>query len=507
MKLNITYQFKNHSLFATASKSVRVDGKVRKDHQIYLGKVLDKEKGIYQNRKRGIFTYNPETGEFGSAPADFVPPRSGRQKVKTHLDFGDVYFLWRFVMGKPIKNAIEAISYGNMDTLWSVLFFYILCDAANCHALTWAQGSFISRLFPKANLSSQRISECLQAIGDDYSYKEFFAEYLKELKSCGEDEGTEILIDSTGLPNSIHFPLTAVNTHNGQTEEEIRLIYVTHQKTGLPIYFRYVAGNIVDVSTLERTLSHLKANGVNVKFSILDAGYYSENNLQVLKDEKISFLMRVRPNYKLYKRILQENKSDLESKKYAIMHKQRLIYIKRVECEPIPGYPCYAYLGLDTCERSSILKTKTANASVKNKSAADIVEEMENQGYFMMLSSRKIKTDQLLDLYYTRDQIEKVFGLGKSHCDLLPIRVESEEALRGHLLMTFIAAVILKELQQTLKKSGISLTSALMEMRNQKCSVYDTYAITDEPTKKERLLYEWIGIKKCPVEVEFPLSS
>lgn len=260
----------------------------------------------------------------------------------------------------------------------------------------------------------------------------------------------------------------------------------------------------MDVSTLERTIAHLKANGVNVKFSILDAGYYSETNLKTLKDEKISFLMRVRPNYKLYKDIFNAHRDSLETKENGVLHKGRLLYIKRIECEPLPGYRCFAYLGLDTSERSAVLKSRASQASQKGKTASELIEEMENQGYFILLSSRRIAVDKLLPLYYTRDRIEKVFCLGKTHANFLPVGVESEEAFRGHLLMTFIAAAILKQMENALSKSDFNLISAFMELRNQKCSVYENYVITDEPVKKARKLYELIGIDRCPAEIEFP---
>ena len=53
--------------------------------------------------------------------------------------------------------------------------------------------------------------------------------------SHGIDDG--ILIDSSGLPNSIRFPLTVVNNHNGVISEEIRLIYVVQQKQDCPYFF------------------------------------------------------------------------------------------------------------------------------------------------------------------------------------------------------------------------------------------------------------------------------
>ena len=41
----------------------------------------------------------------------------------------------------------------------------------------------------------------------------------------------------------------------------------------LPIYFKYVCSNVVDVSTLTRTMKELKAYNIDTKFAVLDAGY------------------------------------------------------------------------------------------------------------------------------------------------------------------------------------------------------------------------------------------
>ena len=256
-KMHITYDIKKGKTYAKACKSRRAGDSVEKEY-IYLGRVLDIEKGIYQNRERGVFTYIPETNTFGEAPEEFVPVESQR-KESLILDFGDAYFLDEFMKKNGIDKLIEAIGYGNPDTIYAMLSYYTICSMANCHAQSWWEGSYARILYPRANLTSQRISDFLAAIGDEYTQRGFFHEYFKLLEQTGVDTGN-VLIDSTGLPNNIHFPLTAVRNHNGEISNEVRLIYVVHQKTGLPIYFRYCAGNVIDTSTLIRSLEELKLN-------------------------------------------------------------------------------------------------------------------------------------------------------------------------------------------------------------------------------------------------------
>jgi len=40
---------------------VRSGHKVGKSSQVYLGRVIDKERGIFKSRERGLFTYDPES--------------------------------------------------------------------------------------------------------------------------------------------------------------------------------------------------------------------------------------------------------------------------------------------------------------------------------------------------------------------------------------------------------------------------------------------------------------
>ena len=175
----IGYDIKGGIKYAKITISKRVDGQVMTE-QTHLGRVLDEKKGIYQNRERGVFTYDPATDTYGKPPASFVPPPLKRKgsRERLILDFGDAFFLSEYIGQKGLGPAIDALSYGNPDTLYAMIHYYILCNMANCHAQTWYEGSFVRELHPGANLSSQRISDLLASIGDEWSQREFFREYL-----------------------------------------------------------------------------------------------------------------------------------------------------------------------------------------------------------------------------------------------------------------------------------------------------------------------------------------
>lgn len=499
----ITYTKKNGNLYARIDVSKR-KGKTVVKETTNLGRVLDKEKGIYKNRERGIFTYDLNTNTYGTVDDDFVDPMKKEKKEELILDFGDSYLLSEFIKNNvQLETALESVGISQMDTFWTLLFYYILSSHANAHCDIWARGNLAHILFPNASLSSQRISELLQTLGEEWVYREFFKSYLKMFKNDFDGDGSNILIDSTGLPNDVHFPLTAVSNHNGDVENEVRLIYVTQQETGLPVYFRYCAGNVIDVSTLSRTIEELKHSGINTKFSILDAGYLTLKNLAYLCDNHISFLTRVKPNLRLYKEVVAEHLEKLRCKENYITYNERALYLKRipvnVEVDKGRVYKGYAYLGLDESQQGLERKGIVKRAKEEGLSDGEIYDRIQSRGVFMLFSTRKIALGKVLPLYYTRDQIEKVFGIGKGEANLLPIRTHSEETFRGHLLLTFMATVIIKLLKDTLKKCGMTFETAMMEMRNQKCLVYENAVITREPQAMMNKIY-----KAC--KIEYPVS-
>jgi hypothetical protein len=498
--MHITYDKKGGFEYAKICKSIR-DGKHVNKESINLGRVIDKEKGIYQNRQRGVFTYCLDNDTYGTPDAAFVPPQQNSNRIeKLILDFGDAFFLDAFIRKIGLSSAIEAIGYGNPDTLYSMICYYILCSTANCHASDWWDGSYTRIMYPKANITSQRISSFLTAIGDEGTYRDFFEEYLKYITK-GKSSGTNILIDSTGLPNNIHFPLTAISNHNGEISNEVRLIYVLQQETGLPIFFRYCPGNVIDTSTLIRTIAELKANGVNTKFAIMDAGYYDDINLKTFYANGISFVTRLKENLKIYKRLVAEHIPGIECEDNFVSYNDRYAYVKCVECELVAGERAYAYVGLDIDRKSSESKKLFRRAKSKSMKDSEVYKLMKSKGIFILVSSRRIAKDKILPTYYTRQEIEQIFDISKNYADMLPLRVQSESTFRGHLLLTFLAGVVVKLLQDSLRDTPYNPISLFLNLKNQKCKVYDDVIITQEAFKKANDCYKLFQID-CPALIE-----
>ncbi|MDR2461443.1 MAG: hypothetical protein LBE38_11825 [Deltaproteobacteria bacterium] len=200
---------------------------------IYLGKVIDLEKGVFKNRKMGVFKYSIDSGYETLNIADPIIQTCGNQE-KTILDFGSSYLLEEFSKSIGFSDLFRNTLPKYSDSLMALIFYYIEMSEPNRDALRWYRGSYSNVLFPAAELLSERISELLTKLGDETVERNFFSRYLKII--LPQKTKTGVIIDSTGLPNSIHFPLTAISNYNGTLNEEVRLIFVIDTKSGLPIF-------------------------------------------------------------------------------------------------------------------------------------------------------------------------------------------------------------------------------------------------------------------------------
>ena len=124
---------------------------------------------------------------------------------------------------------------------------------------------------------------------------------------------------------------------------------------------------------------------------------------------------------------------------------------------------------------------------------------MSKLGVFIIISSEDIAVEEILPLYYTRQQIEQVFDLGKNGADILPLRIQNEDTFRGHLMLTFLATVLLQKLQRDIlakskKKDKINPEGALFGLRNQKCKVYEDEIVPQEAVKSINDVYKLFKI-------------
>ena len=441
----------------------------------------NKEKKKYETVWKYLGVVNPETGEYKK-----------KQKPLKHerliLNYGDSFMLNEYSEKSGLKTLVEAV-FGDMtQSIFALVFFKLIESAAMQHAQTWFEGNYARIIFQNADLSTQRISDLLKAIGDERLLRVFFKRYLDKVYT-----NNGVIIDSTGLQNEISFPFCAYGHHGGNIEKETRLLLVVDKENSQPLYFRYMPGNIVDVSTLQTTVKELSAMGVNTNYALIDAGYYSEDNITHLYDNSISFLIRLPAGRTLFSQLVEQTRSSLESIGNSVVYGDRALYVQKVDVTLYDKYPAFAYVCCDIKRRAEDTVKLLIEAKDDKLSQADITEKLRRKGIFVLLSASAIPVSEVLPLYYLRQCAEQIFQISKSYADILPLRVHSENALRGAIFLNFLCVIVYINLRNQLSVDT-TVESTLKHMRNLMCKVFDDGSVLpSEMTKKQRLFSDAVS--------------
>jgi hypothetical protein len=469
------------------------EGKVFHDRE-YLGKIIDQDQNLFYNRKKGYFTFDLVSG-YGEVAPNVVPELYAYPKLET-LHFGDIWMVDQVMKRLGLTEVLENLIPEAGDTVKALVAFRLLDSNGYDRAESWFTRSYARVLYPNSRVSSSMTSKYHAMLGQEEVFYNFFRSYLSIItkdNDLSDKISLPVLIDSTGLPNDIKTYLTARNKHNGVVSNEMRLIYIVDAKTKLPIFFRYVPGNIIDNTTLIGTVNHLAMHNIFVESVLMDAGYSGLHNLKEMKSVGIDFITRIPKNRKEYKQLFTEHGKKLECPVNIVTYGDRSLFAKRVKIK-MGEMDIYAFLMLDHRQRSDEINYLSLKYNEDPEREVKIAEKFESLGKFILLSSKEYEINEILPLYYSRQTIEQTFDVSKNFADILPLRAHSEETIRGRLMLSFMATILYIIINQQLNGTKLSTSSAISEMFHLQIRIYEAGSILQELTKLQKEIFSKLNL-------------
>jgi len=488
----IKYYYSNGILYARLQEAKRNEsGKKYDISHCQLGRVLDGAEGIFKSRDRGVFKYSLKNG-FSDIedPAEYLEHEYGGSQ-ELILDFGSVYVFLQALKKDGVLDVIKSAMPEKADTLITLVLHNMLTAEANLYAEDFWRTSYARIALPEAKLKTQRLSEFLAELGEEAIFRKFFNTYLSYVVGKSKTSRHGIIVDSTGLQNDSHMDLTALSVHNGVASHEVRLILAVDRNTRYPLYFRCVKGNVLDVNSLAITIADIRQYGIEVDSCILDAGYYCGENIGDLDRLQIPYLLRLKAGNEIYDGLARDHLGGLEVYENRVLYGKRVVFIKRVPVD-IQGAKAFAYVAIDL-EAQSDERRRIFSKSLKDfKSKEDMDEKLRSSGVFILISKTEATIEEILPLYYSRQAVEQAFDFGKNYANLVPLRIHSEAALRGHLMVSFMATAAIMTIDGLLGKAhpraknrkSMNFLQARSCLRQMKCQVYEGHITVAEPDRQ-----------------------
>jgi transposase len=459
--------------------------------------IWDSEK----KQPRQISKYLGVIGSDGAIiPKGTVPrgrPRKNRpilQEATERLivDFGDGFFASESIKRSAVYESL-ADFFEKKPELLALMAYRLCCPGPMYNCVSWLFGNILGVGDYADKLSSQDISKMLVALGDEEQQRKFFSHYLKS----GSASAKNVIIDATSLPNQIHSDFNAWGYNEGGVEKQFRFHCVVDQDTKKPLFYRNIAGNISDIAALKATVDELKNLGVTQSFALIDAGYCSAENLKMLREYGIDFLTRLPAGRTLYKKMVITHSSFMENTQNLILFGKRTLFVKHFVIDDLYGENGHLYMILDPERKNKDIQSlgikgfldKTTQQENQEKYAYDL----KTAGIFMLISSKNIPINEVLQAYYTRQSIEQIFGFSKSELEILPIRHHSDATVKGYLFLQFLLLIIFIEIREKLK-GKFTVEQAFLILRTLKCKIYKDKQILQELTKKQKEIFSLSSI-------------
>ena len=324
---------------------------------------------------------------------------------------------------------------------------------------------------------------------------------------------------------------------------QINLALLFGEDSGLPFYYRKLAGNISDVSTVKKLLADLKNLGLGKVKLVMDRGFYSENNVNALYQSNLKFLIATKVNLKIVQKELDAVRDSIKTRsnynstfqlythsttidwnysqerprkgdvkkdtrrmylhlyynsEKALEHENRFnAMLDQLESELTTGnrkpenerqYAKYFDI------------TETPVRGIKITPKQDAIKKAEKDYGFFALMSNEIKDPiKALVIYRNKDLVEKAFGNLKERLNLRRTAVSTDSSMDGKLFVQFVALIYMSYLKKRMSDEGLFHDYTMQEVLDE-LDVIEAFenpgnAIrVGEVTKKQEGLYKSLGV-------------
>lgn len=483
----------------------------------------DKVKKCSTSKRKLIGRLNPDTGEIvptdGRMKRDKSVKPAAKPVSKTQRRFCGATYLLDAIGGKlGITDDLRQCFPEMYQQLLSLAYYLTLEDKNPLYR--FGKWSHTHKHPYGLDISSQYSSNLFMRITDD-AIARFF-----QLQGKRRTEREYWAYDITSISSysetlkQVQYGLNKEDDHLPQ----LNLALVFGEQSGLPFYYRKLAGNIPDVKTL---LADLEALGLEKVKLVMDRGFFSADNINNLFKEHMKFLVSVKTSFKLIRKELDNVYEDMRTFEYYnedyqlysitvpaewqysrarpykgdVIEEKRRVYIHlfynidkaaedqknfdrklmTLKHELLSGKRIPEHENLYT--KYFTVKTTPVRGVQVSVKEDEVKSAKRYYGFFALLSSEKMESLTALALYRNKDLVEKAFGNLKERLNMRRTLVSSEQSLNGKLFVEFVALIFLSYLNQKMKTAHLYKDYTMATMLDK----LDVIECFEYPNRKPRI--------------------
>lgn len=454
-----------------------------------------------------------------------------------HLYYGATYLLETFSDSIGLTSDLKQCFPDTYKKLLSIAFFLILED--NNPLYRFEKWNLTHKHPYGQDITSPRSSELFASITDDQVMK-----FLRlQAKRRVEDEYWAY--DSSSI-SSYSETLNQVQWGKNKEDDklpQINLLLVFGETSGLPFYYRKLAGNIPDSKTVKHLLEDLDILGFGRTKFVMDRGFYSENNINGLYKAHVKFLVGVRLSLKFIRKHLDEVYDDIrmftnydesvntygctvstewdytQERPYKgdVIRDKRRLYIHYYYSIDKGADDEQAFDKRITNLRSELLDGKLVeehkkayeqffevkDTPIRGRQVYCKEDEIKTArryfGYFALITNEKMDAFTALHLYRMKDIVEKAFCNIKDRLNMRRLLARSEKNLDGKIFTEFVALILISHLDHKMKETNLYKSYTMQQLLDKldvlECFEDENHKLRiGELLNKQTEIYETFGV-------------
>lgn len=308
---------------------------------------------------------------------------------------------------------------------------------------------------------------------------------------------------------------------------------------GIPISYELFPGNTNDFKTLEPVMRKLKADyGIKKVIITADRGLNSKQNLAFLKSVGYEYVMayKIRSSSKEIKEMVLSGETyhtvskdfkwkvcnfstsvNYEGRKVNLEDQMVITWSASREAKDRRDRERLIEKSKKLVESKSALKSEMKKGGKKYVQLNFIEEdqvafnhkqlandELYDGYYGIQFSDETLDPSRVIEIYHGLWKIEESFRVMKSNLEARPIFVWTEESIKGHFVVCYLALVIQRYLEYLLRTKGIDLSTEVIQdaVRSAQYTLIsgdeakDTYYIKNMEHESYREIVSVLGISE-----------
>jgi hypothetical protein len=487
--------------------------KSSRTQQVCIGK-LDKETGAFIPSKR--------LAEQG-ADAALDKTMTARSIVT-----GTRLLLEKIGQDIGLSATLKKVAPDGWKEILSLAWYLLSTHGALSNAELWLANHEVPT---DKHLSSQRISDLLQAMDEDMR-QSFFKAWKK-----GFPSKEHLCYDITSISSYATGNEYVRYGYNRDDERlpQINVAVVYGQTSMLPMIYRELPGSISDVTTLKNTLHHFDKLEYGKLHLVMDRGLYSKKNIDALCDARQHFTIGVPSHLRRVRDLIDRHRDDIDGfKGYRILDGEATYSQSFLQSWGEQRRRCYLhiyfngeqqqedrvrfdqfitdrYLELtegsvldeyaEIYERFFIIKDtpKRGRKVLLNEEALNKARN-KYVGFSAILSTKFKDALEALAVYREKDIVEKCFDDLKNELDMRRLRVHGSKRMKSRLFIQFLAMILLAAIRKRMRETELankySVTQLLWELESLTTIYYSGRYKNklSEVTKAQREIFEAFNV-------------